>query len=67
MTGDVREYAARNAKLVELAGRSAGYGHFAMLCALEGIEPWTPGMYGVYVGCMYDESGRFDVWKALSE
>ena len=67
MIKGVNEYVDRNEKLVELAKDSAGYSHFCMRCALEGVEPWTPGMYETYMGCVEDKDGSFDVWKALSE
>ena len=67
MISGVREYVGRNEKLVELAKGSAGYSHFCMRCALEGFEPWSPGMYEVYMGCSEDKDGSFDVWKAMAE
>ena len=67
MTGGVKEYVGRNEKLFEFAKTAAGYSHFCMLCALEGLEPWSPGMYSACAGCANDKDGGFDVWKALAE
>lgn len=67
MTSEVREYVDRNRKLFEFAKTAAGYSHFCMLCALEDIEPWSPGLYNACTGCITNKNGNFDIWKALAE
>ena len=54
-------------KRFEFAKTAVGYSHFCMLCALEDIEPWSPGLYNACTGCIINKDGNFDIWKALTE